>query len=468
MAQTTFDLIVIGAGPGGYVAAIRAAQLGMNVACVDERTTLGGTCLNVGCIPSKALLHSSHLYTQATMDLKAHGITVDNVGLDLGAMMARKDKVVEDLTKGVLFLFKKNKVTFVQGRASFKDAKTLSVEGDAGTTEITAPKIVIATGSSPTTLTGVEIDEKTVVTSTGALSLDKVPEHLIVIGGGYIGLEMGSVWRRLGAKVTVIEYFDRLVPALDREVATALMKSLKNQGMEFMLSTKVARVEKTKGGLNVFTTPADGGNEEKLSCDILLSCAGRKPHTQGLNLETIGLNTDERGFITVDGHFATSVPGVYAIGDVIGGAMLAHKAEEEGVALAEMLAGQKPHVNYGAIPAIIYTSPEVATVGQTQEQLEAKGVPFVVGKFPFSANARARANAHTEGFVKILSHAETDEILGIHIIQEEAGTMIAEAALALEYRASSEDVARTCHAHPTVNEAVKEAALDALKRAIHI
>lgn len=468
MSDTEFDLIVIGAGPGGYVAAIRAAQLGMRVACVDERAELGGTCLNVGCIPSKALLNSSHLYVQSQTELEAHGIKVGKVSLDLKTLLARKDRVVEDLTKGVAFLFKKNKITFVQGRGSFQGPGQVSVEGKSGKKTLTAPRILIATGSVPTVLPGVEVDEKAIVTSTGALSLSKVPDHLVVIGGGYIGLEMGSVWRRLGAKVTVIEFFDSLVPAVDKEVTTTLMKSLKSQGIEFLLSTKVARVERTKTGLNVVMTPASGGKESTLSCDVLLSCAGRRPLTQGLNLASIGLIPDARGFITVNDHFETAVPGVYAIGDVIGGAMLAHKAEEEGVAATEGMTGQKPHVNYGAIPAVVYTSPEVACVGKTQEQLSQEGTPFVVGKFPFSANSRARANSHTEGFVKILSHKETDEVLGVHIIHDEAGTMIAEAVLAMEYRASSEDIARTCHAHPTLNEAVKEAALSALGRAIHI
>lgn len=467
MAES-FDLIILGAGPGGYVAAIRAAQLGMNVACVDSRDTLGGVCLNVGCIPSKVLLESSHLFVHTRDDLAAHGITTKGVSVDLGKMLARKDKVVEDLTKGITFLFKKNKVTFVQGYASFTSTTSVSVKGKDGTRELSAPRIIIATGSAPTELPGVTIDEKTVVTSTGALSLAKVPEHLVIIGGGYIGLEMGSVWRRLGAKVTVIEYLDSLVPSMDKEVCLALTKSLKNQGMDFLLSTKVVRVDQTKMGLTVVTSPSQGGVESTLSCDVLLSCAGRRPYTQGLDLDKIGLSLDARGFIPVNHDFATSVPGIYAIGDVIGGAMLAHKAEEEGVACVEGMVGQKPHVNYGAIPAVIYTSPEVASVGKTQEQLAQEGVPFTVGKFPFSANSRARATSATEGFVKILAHAQTDEVLGVHIIHADAGTLIAEAALAMEYRASSEDIARTCHAHPTTSEAVKEAALSALGRAIHI
>lgn len=467
MAES-FDLIILGAGPGGYVAAIRAAQLGMNVACVDARETLGGTCLNVGCIPSKALLESSHLFTHTRDELAQHGIEAKDVSVDLAKMLARKDKVVEDLTKGITFLFKKNKVTFVQGEAAFTSPTSVNVTGKDGVREITAPRVIIATGSAPTQLPGVEIDEKTIVSSTGALSLSKVPEHLVIIGGGYIGLEMGSVWKRLGAKVTVIEFLDSLVPTMDKEVCLALTKSLKTQGMDFLLSTKVVRVDKDKKGLTVVTTPSQGGAESTLTCDILLSCAGRRPYTHGLNLEKIGLALDARGFIPVTHDFATSVPGIYAIGDVIGGAMLAHKAEEEGVACVEAMAGQKPHVNYGAIPAVIYTAPEVASVGKTQEQLTQEGTPYVVGKFPFSANSRARATSHTEGFVKILSHAQTDEVLGVHIIHGDAGTLIAEAALAMEYRASSEDIARTCHAHPTTSEAVKEAALSALGRAIHI
>lgn len=470
MANSSFDLIVIGAGPGGYVAAIRAAQLGLSVACVEKRADLGGTCLNVGCIPSKALLHSSQKYHETKSDLASHGIEVSSPKLNLKKMIERKDKVVEDLTKGIRFLFKKNKITVVEGAAAFETSTSLKVTKPDGKTEVLeAPKILIATGSIPAALPGIEVDEKRIVSSTGALNLKEVPEHLMVIGGGYIGLEMGSVWRRLGSKVTVVEYFDSIVPALDREVATTLYKSLKSQGIEFRLSTKVTSVKASKKGpLEVFLEPAEGGKSQKISCDILLSCAGRKPYAEGLGLDKIGLHLTEKGFLEVNAFFETSVKGVYAIGDLIGGAMLAHKAEEEGVAAVEGMVGQHPHINYQAIPAVIYTHPEVATVGKTEEQLKKEGLEFSVGKFPFSANGRARANGDTEGFVKILADKNTDEVYGVHIIHSEAGTMIAEAALALEYRASSEDIARTCHAHPTVNESVKEAALAVLGRTIHV
>ncbi len=466
----SFDLIVIGAGPGGYVAAIRAAQLGLSVACVDKRPELGGTCLNEGCIPSKALLQSSFKYEEALTHLSDHGVDVGKPKLNLKKMIERKNKVVEDLTKGISFLFKKNKITFVEGLASFESATSLKItKSDGATDQIEASKILIATGSVPTDLPGIEIDEKQVVSSTGALMLDKVPDHLIVVGGGYIGLEMGSVWRRLGSKVTVVEYFDSIVPALDREVATSLYKSLKTQGIEFQLSTKVTSVKKQKkGSLEVHLEPAEGGKVQKVACDVLLSCAGRKPYTDTLGLDKIGLSLTDKGFLEVNDSFETAVQGVYAIGDVIGGAMLAHKAEEEGVAAVEGMVGQKPHINYQAIPAVIYTHPEVASVGKTQEQLTSEGADFNVGKFPFTANGRARANGDMEGFVKILADKKTDEIYGVHILHAEAGTMIAEAALALEYRASSEDIARTSHAHPTVNESMKEAALSVLKRTIHV
>lgn len=468
--KTTFDLIVIGAGPGGYVAAIRAAQLGMTVACVDKRSDLGGTCLNEGCIPSKALLQSSYKYEEARVHLSEHGVDVGAPKLNLKKMLDRKNRIVEDLTKGIRFLFKKNKITFVEGEASFESSSSLKVTKSDGSKEtLSAAKILIATGSVPMELSGISVDEKSIVSSTGALMLKKVPQHLIVVGGGYIGLEMGSVWRRLGSKVTVIESFDSIVPALDREVATVLYKSLKNQGIEFRLSTKVTSVKKTKkGSLEVHLEPTDGGKSAKVTCDVLLSCAGRKPYAQGLGLEKLGVSLTDRGFLEVNEAFETSLKGVYAIGDVIGGAMLAHKAEEEGIAAVEGMVGHKPHVNYQAIPAVIYTHPEVASVGKTQEQLKQEKVAFTVGKFPFSANGRARANGDTEGFVKILADQKTDEIYGIHIVHAEAGTMIAEAALALEYRASSEDIARTSHAHPTLNECVKEAALSVLGRTLHV
>lgn len=468
--KTSFDLIVIGAGPGGYVAAIRAAQLGLSVACVEKDPELGGTCLNVGCIPSKAMLQSSQKYHETLSDLEAHGIEVGTPTLNLKTMLARKDQVVQDLTKGIRFLIKKNKITTFRGTASFDSPKVIKVTAPDSTTQtIEGDRVLLATGSVPADLPGIKVDEKQIVSSTGALSLSKVPEHLIVVGGGYIGLEMGSVWRRLGSKVTVIEYFDSIVPALDREVATSLYKSLKAQGLEFRLSTQVTAVKKSKkGGLEVSLEPSAGGKSETLSCDVLLSCAGRRPYTDGLGLEAIGLSVTEKGFLEVDASYQTAVKGVYAIGDLIGGAMLAHKAEEEGVAAVEGMVGQHPHINYQAIPAVIYTHPEVASVGKTEEQLKQEGIAYNVGKFPFSANGRARANGDTDGFVKVLADEETDEVYGVHILHSEAGTMIAEAALALEYRASSEDIARTSHAHPTVNESVKEAALSVLGRTIHI
>lgn len=465
MAQA-FDVVVIGGGPGGYVAAIKAAQLGLNTACIEKRKTLGGTCLNVGCIPSKALLQSSHHFHEAQSSLKDHGVNVGKVSLDLATMMSRKDKVVGDLTKGIEFLFKKNKVTHIQGEGTFVSPTEIQVKGGE---VISAKHIIIATGSVPTDLPGIEVDEKTIVSSTGALELSKVPDHLVVLGGGYIGLELGSVWQRLGSKVTVVEFMDRIVPAMDHEVGSALYRSLEKQGIAFKLGTKVTGVEKTKSGLKIAcTSVSDPAQVETLQADVLLSCAGRRPYTQGLGLEKIGVQMDDRGRVTVDGHFRTNVPNVYAIGDVIAGPMLAHKAEEEGVACAEIIAGKSGHVNYGAIPAVIYTHPEVGTVGQTEEELKNKSIAYKVGKFPFSANARARANGDAEGFVKVLADAHSDEVLGIHIMHGEAGTMIAECALAMEYRASSEDIARTCHAHPTTSESIKEASMAAYDKAMHV
>lgn len=453
------DVIIIGAGPGGYVAAIKAAQLGFKVACIEKRETLGGTCLNVGCIPSKALLHSSEKFEDAKLHFKDHGIDA-SVKLDLAKMLGRKDQVVKDLTAGIAYLFKKNGVTHVQGSASFKDASTLIVtKKDGKKEEWSAKHIIIATGSEIMSMPGVEIDEKQVVSSTGALTLSKVPNHLVVVGGGYIGLEMGSVWRRLGAKVTVVEFADRIVPAMDLEVGKALHKVLEKQGMNFKLGTKVTKVVKDKKGVVLSVEPAAGGKAETFDCDVLLMSIGRRPNTDNLNLEAIGITKDERGRIPVDKHFKTSVAGVYAIGDVIDGPMLAHKAEEEGVALVEMLAGQAGHVNYDVIPAVVYTHPEVATVGKTEEELKKAGISYKAGKFPFAANSRAKANGDTDGFVKILACDKTDMIYGVHIIGAHAGTMIAQAAVAMEFKAASEDLARTCHAHPTANEAIKEAAL---------
>jgi dihydrolipoamide dehydrogenase len=459
-----FDVIVIGAGPGGYVCAIRAAQLGMKVACVEKRQTLGGTCLNIGCIPSKALLQSSEHYEEAQHKLADHGVTVGSVKLDLARMQARKGEVVGANVKGVEFLFRKNKVTWLKGEGSITAPGTVSVAGK----DYTAKHIVIASGSESIPLPGVEVDEKQIVTSTGGLELTNVPKHLVVIGGGYIGLELGSVWRRLGAEVTVVEFLDRLVPSMDLEVGKAFERILAKQGIKTKLKTKVMGAAKSKQGVTLKLEPADGGAAEELTADVVLVAIGRRPYVAGLGLDKVGVALDERGRIKVDGHYATNVPGIYAIGDVITGPMLAHKAEEEGVALAEMLAGQKPHLNYGAIPGVVYTWPEVASVGETEDQLKARGVAYKVGKFPFTANGRARAMGDMDGFVKILADKATDKVLGAHIIGPDAGTLIAELALAMEFGASAEDVARTCHAHPSLNEAVKEAALAVDGRALHI
>ncbi len=466
----TYDVIVIGGGPGGYVAAIRAAQLGLKTACVEKRGSLGGTCLNIGCIPSKALLQSSEKYAEAQHALAQHGIKISGVALDLAALMARKDKVVGDNTRGVEFLFKKNKVDYVKGAARFVAPDRLAVAPiDGGEArELTAKSIIIATGSDIVPLPGVEIDEKTIVSSTGALSLPTVPKSLVVVGGGYIGLEMGSVWRRLGSAVTVVEFLDRITPGMDGELSKNLQRVLTKQGFTFRLGTKVVAAKRGKNGVTLTLEPAQGGAREELTTDVVLVAIGRRPYTEGLGLETIGVTVDNKGRIKVDENFATNVKGVYAIGDVIAGPMLAHKASEEGVALAEMLAGETSHVNYEAIPAVIYTWPEVASVGRSEEELKSAGIAYKVGKFPFSANSRARANADTEGFVKILADAKSDRVLGVHIIGPDAGTMIAEAALAMEYGASAEDIARTCHAHPTLNEAVKEAALAVEGHPIHI
>ena len=463
MAQNVFDIIIIGAGPGGYVAAIKAAQMGLKTLCVDKRTTLGGTCLNVGCIPSKALLYSSEKYSSLS-HLKHHGITFEGVDFDLSAMLARKDKVVSDLTKGIDYLFKKNGVHFVSGMASFTSPTTIQVNQEI----YEAPAIVIATGSDVVTLPGIDIDETTIVSSTGALSLPKVPQELVVIGGGYIGLELGSVWNRLGAHVTVVEYADRIVPGLDHDMSQALFKALTQQGIQFELSTKVTGVNKQDQGVEITLESHVTKTHvtKTLRADVLLCCAGRKPMTHGLGLDKVNITPNARGYIPVD-MFQTCVPSIYAIGDVIEGPMLAHKAEEEGVAVIERIMGQKPHINPRAIPAVIYTMPEVACVGLTESQLKEEGKAIKVGKFPFSANSRAKATGHTEGFVKILADAMTDEVYGVHIIHASAGTMIAEAVLAMEYRASSEDIARTCHAHPTLNEAVKEAALSVFSHALH-
>jgi dihydrolipoamide dehydrogenase len=468
MAETRFDLVVIGGGPGGYVCAIRAAQLGMKTACIEKRGALGGTCLNVGCIPSKALLYSSHKYEEAAHGLAVHGIKVNGTTVDLPAMMKRKDKVVSDLIKGIEFLFQKNKVTYLRGAGRFVAPDKLAVTNGSAEQTIEAKNIVIATGSEVMPLPGVEIDEKQIVSSTGALALSKVPDHMVVVGGGYIGLEMGSVWRRLGAKVTVVEFLDRVVPGMDGEIAKMFQRVLTKQGMAFRLGTKVTMAKKNGAAVTLTLEPAAGGKGETLEADVVLVAIGRRPHTNGLGLETIGVAVDNKGRITTDVHFRTNVAGVHAIGDVIAGPMLAHKAEEEGVAVAEILAGQAGHVNYETVPGVVYTWPEVATVGKSEEELKAAGVAYRSGKFPFTANSRARCSADTDGFVKILADAATDRVLGAHIIGPEAGTLIHECVMAMEFGASAEDIARAFHGHPTLNEAVKEAALGVAARAIHI
>ncbi|WP_337876851.1 dihydrolipoyl dehydrogenase [Elioraea sp.] len=464
MADRSFDVIVIGAGPGGYVCAIRAAQLGLSVACVEMRETLGGTCLNVGCIPSKALLQSSEKFAEANHALAEHGVTVERVGLDLARMQARKGEVVKANVDGVAFLFRKNKVTWLKGRGRIIAPGRVEVAGETHA----ARHIVIATGSESMPLPGVEVDEQAIVSSTGALALDRVPGHLVVIGGGYIGLELGSVWRRLGARVTVVEVLDRIVPTMDGEVVKQFQRILAKQGLTFRLGTKVTGARKGNAGVTLTLEPARGGAAEEITADVVLVAIGRRAYTEGLGLAELGVQLDERGRVKTTDGYATSVPGIWAIGDVIAGPMLAHKAEDEGVALAEILAGQHPHVNYEAIPGVVYTWPEVASVGATEEELKSRGVAYRAGKFPFSANGRARAMGETDGFVKILADAATDRLLGAHILGPDAGTLIAELALAIEFGASSEDVARTSHAHPSLNEAVKEAALAAHGKPLHL
>ena len=469
MSEMSYDVAVIGGGPGGYVAAIRAAQLGFRTACIEKRGSLGGTCLNIGCIPSKALLQSSELYAEAKHGLSEHGVRLGDVGLDLSAMLARKDKVVEGLTRGIELLFRKNKIDYVKGTGRLAGNGKITVAlTDGGEAGLSARHIIIATGSESTPLPGVEIDEKQIVTSTGALSFDRVPPRFVVIGGGYIGLEMGSVWSRLGSKVTVVEFLDRIVPGMDGELAKHFQRVLSKQGLEFRLGTKVTSAVKSGGAVTLTLEPAKGGPAETLEADAVLVAIGRRPYVEGLGLETVGVTLDERGRIKTDDHFATSVPGIYAIGDVIAGPMLAHKAEEEGIAVVELLAGQAGHVNYDTVPGIVYTSPEVATVGKTEEELKVAGVEYKVGKFPFTANSRARTAGVTDGFVKLLADARTDRLLGAHIIGPDAGTLIHECIMAMEFGGSAEDVARAFHGHPTLNEAVKEAALAVDGRAIHI
>jgi len=468
MTEQKFDLVVIGAGPGGYVAAIRAAQLGMKVACVELRSTLGGTCLNVGCIPSKALLTSSEKYVEARDHFAQHGVKVGNLSFDLATMMAHKDKVVKDNTAGIDFLFKKNKVTRFFGRGMITAPNQVTVKGDKETQVLQTRNILIATGSESSPLHGITVDEKRIVSSTGALTLPAVPKTMVVIGGGVIGLELGSVWQRLGTQVTVVEFADRILPTMDGEVSKQMERILTKQGMQFKLSTKVTSAVAGTHDVSLTLEDAAGGNATKMFADIVLVAVGRRPYTEGLGLEAVGVALDERKRIKTDGHYQTNVAGIYAIGDVIIGAMLAHKAEDEGMACAEIIAGQKPHINYDAIPGVVYTWPEVGAVGKTEEELKQAGVDYKVGKFPFTANGRARAMGDTEGFVKILADRKTDRVLGAHIVGPDAGTLIAEMAMAIEFGASAEDVARTCHAHPTLTEAVKEAALAVDGRPIHI
>jgi len=469
----SYDLVVIGTGPGGYVCAIRAAQLGMKVAVVEKRATHGGTCLNVGCIPSKALLHASEAYAEAGHAFAGMGIKV-TPELDLAAMLAFKDDGVKGNVDGVAFLLKKNKIDHFHGTGRILAPGKVEVKFINGEKQaVEAKSIVIATGSEVVALPGIAIDEETVVSSTGALSLKKVPKRLVVIGGGYIGLELGSVWSRLGSQVTVVEMLPRLAPGLDAELAKALQRVLEKQGLAFKLGAKVVKVDTKGKAVKLTLEPAEGGKAETLAsetleCDVVLVAVGRKPNTQGLGLAELGVNTDNRGRIAVDPHFQTSVAGIYAIGDVIAGPMLAHKAEDEGIAVAEILAGQAGHVNYDVIPSVIYTAPEVASVGKTEEELKEAGIAYKVGKFPFTANGRAKVNRTTEGFVKVLAEESTDRVLGVHIIGADAGTMIAEAAVLMEFGGSAEDLARTCHAHPTLSEAIKEAALAVDKRAIHM
>jgi dihydrolipoamide dehydrogenase len=469
----TFDVIVIGGGPGGYVCAIRAAQLGLKAACIESRGALGGTCTNVGCIPSKALLQSSHLFDEANHAFASHGIKVGKIEIDLATMMARKDGVVKQNASGIEFLLKKNKVAYLKGYGRIATAKRnahqVVVKDDASKETIYTTKyVVIATGSDVTPLPGVTIDEKQVVSSMGALALDKIPKSIFVIGAGVIGLEMGSVWRRLGADVTVVECLDFILPSMDAEVRKQMQRILEKQGIKFKLSHKVTAAKPGNEGVAVTLEPTKGGAVENLTADVVLVAIGRRPFIAGAGLDAVGVKVSNRGFVEVDEHLQTNVEGIFAVGDVIGGQMLAHKAEEEGVACAEILAGQPGHINYDAIAGVVYTWPEVASIGKTEEQLKEAGIAYKVGKFPFTANGRARANGDTEGFAKILADAATDRVLGCHIIGPAAGDLIMEVAVAMEFGASSEDIARTCHAHPQLGETIKEAALAADKRALHI
>ena len=460
-----FDVIVIGGGPGGYVCAIRLSQLGLKTACIESRGSLGGTCLNIGCIPSKNLLNFSENFHKAK-NFERIGIEVGQVKLNIDKMMKNKEKAVSVLTKGIEFLFKKNKVTYFKGTGAFKSTNEISILSEGKETIIQSDKTIISTGSEPVPIPGIEFDEEKIISSTGALSLSKLPKKMVVVGGGYIGLEMGSVWSRLGTQVEVIEFLDHITPGMDREVSSEFEKILKKQGIKFQLNTKVEKITKSKSSVSIDTIDKEK-KKNKVEADVVLISVGRKPHTKGLNLNNVGVKTDEKGRVKVNKNFETNVKNIFAIGDVIEGPMLAHKAEEEGIAVAELIAGQSGHVNYDIIPNVIYTSPEVASVGKTEEQLKANKNNYKVGKFPFMANSRAKAIDAPEGFVKILADTTTDKVLGVHIIGPHAGEMIAEMVVAMEFGASSEDIARTCHAHPTFSEAIKEAALSVEKRQIH-
>ena len=466
--ENNYDLVVIGGGPGGYVCSIRAAQLGLKTACIESRGSLGGTCLNVGCIPSKSLLNLSENFHKAKKDFNQQGIEIDGIKLNITKMMSNKNKSIQILTKGVEFLFKKNKVTYFKGKGVlFSKNDIVIYESDNKRKNISAKNIVIATGSEATSLPGINIDEKNIVSSTGALSFDKVPKKMAVIGGGYIGLEMGSVWSRLGAEVVVIEYLNYITPGMDREISNEFQKILTKQGIKFQMGSKVKSVTNNGNTVSIKYINVKNSKEESIDVDKVLVSVGRKPYTEGLNLSKVGVKKDDKGRIEVNNKLQTTIKNIYAIGDVIKGPMLAHKAEEEGIAVAEILAGQAGHVNYDVIPGVIYTSPEVATVGKTEEQLKEENKSYKVGKFPFLANSRAKVNNETDGFVKILADSKTDKVLGVHIIGPHCGDMIAEMALAMEFGASAEDIARTCHAHPTHTEAIKEAALAVDKRPIH-
>tara|TARA_Y100000590_G_scaffold83313_1_gene92856 strand:+ start:1411 stop:2811 length:1401 start_codon:yes stop_codon:yes gene_type:complete len=464
--ENNFDVIIIGGGPGGYVCAIRAAQLGLKTACVESRGTLGGTCLNVGCIPSKSLLNLSENYHKAKKDFNSQGIEVSDVKLNIKKMMANKEKSVSILTKGVEFLFKKNKVTYIKGKGVLFSKNDILVYDNGKKTSYKSKNIVLATGSAPISLKGIEIDEQNILSSTGALSLNQVPKSMVIIGGGYIGLEMGSVWSRLGSTVTVLEGLDHIISGMDMEISKEFQKILSKQGIKFQLNSKVTSVQKKNDQVEI-KFKENNSNENSIIADKVLISVGRKPYTEGLNLAKLGIKRESKGDIIVNKKFQTSISNIYAIGDVIKGPMLAHKAEEEGIAVAEILSGQAGHVNYDVIPGVIYTSPEVAYVGKTEEQLKKEKIEYKVGKFPFLANSRAKVNNETDGFVKILADSLTDKVLGVHIIGPHCGDMIAEMALAMEFGASSEDIARTCHAHPTHTEAIKEAALSVDKRPIH-